>query len=144
MPRSATSLALVAITLVALCGVSLTSSPSGSSTCVFQAYQYTSLDSVLQCFYNVPFDPEVRSQTIDALKKAVELYAFLDIANNSPDPNLPMKVNILGGLDAISKRYVDQAIALTYYILLSVVANRWFGLTVGIISLCDKTIQVRL
>jgi len=130
-PLGLVVLLVVATTLLNVCQA------QNSTTCVFQAGAYTSYDSVLQCFYSIPFDPVVKNQTIDALKKAVELYAFLDIANDSPDPNLPMKVNILGGLDAIAKRYaVHRSLARS-------LRHRLSNLTIAIACLsCAKTLQV--
>ena len=38
------------------------------------------------------------------MRKALKLYAFRDISISSPDPNLPLKVNLEAGLDAIAAK----------------------------------------
>lgn len=40
----------------------------------------------MKCFHSVPFNETIRSHTISQLEKSMQLYAFLDIASNPPDP----------------------------------------------------------
>jgi hypothetical protein len=48
----------------------------------------------------------VRIQTLDTLNKTKELYAFIDIARDSPDPNLPLNVDIGEGLKVFRIFYI--------------------------------------
>jgi hypothetical protein len=47
----------------------------------------------------------VRAQTVDALRKVLQLYVFLDIANKSPAPELPVSVDMLSELNRINKQF---------------------------------------
>lgn len=73
-------------------------------TCQFEAQQYTSYDALVQCFFSVPINLDVKQQTIDSLRRALQLYTFLDIAVESPSEHLPVSVDMLAGLDAIAAR----------------------------------------
>ena len=96
--------ALVLVAVVLACFLAVAhGKPTASDVCVFQAGQWTSYDSVMQCIYSVPVNNAVKNQTIDALKKALMLYTFLDISRDSPDPQLPCHVDMLSALDYILK-----------------------------------------
>jgi len=42
-------------------------------------------DYVMNCFRSVPWNETVKQTTLTALTKAMQLYAFLDIATNPPN-----------------------------------------------------------
>jgi hypothetical protein len=96
-------LATVAVVFVALASMTPVARGSSNNVCVFQANQWTSFDSVMQCFYSIPVNNDVKSQTVDALQKALQLYTFLDISNDSPEPRLPVHVNMTEALSYILK-----------------------------------------
>ena len=68
---------LAVVVLVALSALPQASArgSANSNVCVFQAGAWTSLDSVMQCFYSFPVNLAVKNQTIDALQKALQVCA---------------------------------------------------------------------
>lgn len=54
--------------------------------CVFEKDRLYRHADVFKCFLSVPFNTTVRDQTLDVLQAAYQLFAFLDIAVNPPDP----------------------------------------------------------
>mmetsp|Transcript_10773 Transcript_10773/g.30278 ORF Transcript_10773/g.30278 Transcript_10773/m.30278 type:complete len:638 (+) Transcript_10773:39-1952(+) len=92
---------VVVVALVLVVGVSY-----GAELCEFSAGEFYSRESVMACFNSIPFSLSVRRQTVDALVKTNELYPFLDIARDAPDPNLPMSVDLRTGLrDILANSY---------------------------------------
>ena len=77
---------------------------STQQTCSFQENGFYSYDEVLQCFKSIPLDYQVKTQTLETMRRSLEVYAFYDIAHDSPDPNLPLKVNMQKGLQEIYDR----------------------------------------
>jgi len=92
-------LVLGAILFSSVCVAQQTSSP-----CVFtegEFYQYT---QVMNCFHSILLTDDVKYTTLETLKRSLEIYAFYDIAHDSPDPNLPLQVNMQQGLEEIANR----------------------------------------
>eukprot|EP01094_Clydonella_sp_ATCC50884_P020977 TRINITY_DN4496_c0_g1_i1.p1 TRINITY_DN4496_c0_g1~~TRINITY_DN4496_c0_g1_i1.p1 ORF type:complete len:673 (-),score=242.65 TRINITY_DN4496_c0_g1_i1:108-2126(-) len=90
--------------IVALAVLAVAWGGAAAATCEFTAGEWTTWDEARQCLYSIPNDPAVQALTVDAMAKSAEIYAFLDIANNSPDPNLPVQVDVLAELAAIGQR----------------------------------------
>ena len=63
----------------------------------------------MNCFATIPLDENVKIQTLDTLNKTKELYAFIDIARDSPDPNLPLQVDIGAELKRIGRTNYQTA-----------------------------------
>eukprot|EP00007_Cunea_sp_BSH-02190019_P009938 CAMPEP_0174230054 /NCGR_PEP_ID=MMETSP0417-20130205/888_1 /TAXON_ID=242541 /ORGANISM="Mayorella sp, Strain BSH-02190019" /LENGTH=645 /DNA_ID=CAMNT_0015307679 /DNA_START=152 /DNA_END=2086 /DNA_ORIENTATION=- len=82
-----------------------TVSVSASELCQFTQGKIATFQEAHDCFQSVPFNESVRAQTIDTLRKVMQLYVFLDIANKSPAPQLPVSVDILSELDRISRQF---------------------------------------
>lgn len=64
--------------------------PAAADPCVFSSSPsgdvlYTQ-QQVMACFSSIPFNSTVRDQTLDVLTRAYQLFTFLDIASNPPDP----------------------------------------------------------
>lgn len=72
--------------------------------CIFTEGDFYNYDQVTQCFYSIRMDETIKLQTIETMRKAIEVYAFLDIANHSPDPHLPVQIDMLAGLQTIENR----------------------------------------
>lgn len=81
------------------CGATQSADP-----CTFTKGSFYSVQQLLTCYRSVPFDDEVRSTTIQSLQASAQIYTFLDISNQSPDPNLPMQVNLLDDLMSLFQR----------------------------------------
>lgn len=77
---------------------------ASAGTCEFVENHFYTYDQVLQCFHSIPLTPEVKTQTLETLRRSLEIYAFYDIAHNSPSPQLPLHVNMQLGLQEIYDR----------------------------------------
>ena len=68
--------------------------------------QYQSYDDVISNFRSIPYNITSATNTVANLKKWYQLYAFLDIAADPPQPFYP-PVDILGSLtELLSKEYI--------------------------------------
>ena len=65
---------------------------SAQEQCVFSAGEWVPYAAARDCFESVPFSDEVRDETVDMLQKGMQLFGFLDISNDSPEPKFPMQV----------------------------------------------------
>ena len=77
---------------------------SVGALCEFEADGYYSYQEILDCYHTIPLDDDIKYTTLETLRRSLEIYSFYDIAHDSPDPNLPMKVNMQQGLDTIANR----------------------------------------
>jgi hypothetical protein len=92
-------------TVVGLFLVMCTLLPVASTgTCEFVENYFYTYDEVLQCFHSIPLTNEVKTQTLETMKRSLEIYAFYDIAHDSPSPELPLQVNMQQGLQQIYDR----------------------------------------
>ncbi|KAI9290748.1 hypothetical protein K502DRAFT_353662, partial [Neoconidiobolus thromboides FSU 785] len=57
--------------------------------------QIVTYDEAIRCYKEFPFNETVRENTLDTLKKALPFYAFLDIAKSSPEPKIPLKLDLI-------------------------------------------------
>jgi hypothetical protein len=56
---------------------------------------------IMDCFTSIPFNDTIRQHTITNLEKAMQLYTFLDIAADPPDPVIGTpKVDLLKLLES--------------------------------------------
>ena len=92
--------ALLYFFFLAVCFVCVQS----SSPCVFDEGEYYDYEETLECFMSIPLTDDIKFTTLATLNRSLELYTFYDIAHNSPDPNLPMQVNMQQGLQEIASR----------------------------------------
>lgn len=76
-----------------------------SGPCHFTSGSFYSYDEVLNCYHSIVLTDEIKYTTLQTLNRSLELYAFYDISHNSPDPNLPIKVNMQQALKTIANRY---------------------------------------
>ena len=53
--------------------------------CVFHANTFYPSSQVFDCFSTIPFNETIRTQTLDVLSKAMEIYTFKDIATSPPN-----------------------------------------------------------
>lgn len=58
----------------------------------------------MNCFHSILLTDDVKFTTLETLKRSIEVYAFYDIAHNSPDPNLPLHVDMQRGFQEIADR----------------------------------------
>ena len=103
LPRHAHTRTLFLVALVAVLVLAQATSPP-SPLCVFQAYSVVPFEDALRCIEAVPLQAAAKSQTLDALERAVQLYSFLDISRKSPEPLLPVQVDLEAGLASIRSR----------------------------------------
>ena len=74
------------------------------ATCEFDEGEFYSFQEIVDCFYSIPLEDDIKYTTLETLKRSLEIYTFYDIAHNSPDPNLPLKVDMQRGLEIIANR----------------------------------------
>ena len=74
--------------------------------CSFTEGQFASYNAVQQCFYSIPLSDEIKEQTVQTMLLSSEMYAFLDIARDSPTPELPVHVDLHKELMEIRERLV--------------------------------------
>ena len=72
--------------------------------CIFTEGEFYSYTDVLNCFHSIYLTDDVKFTTLTTLNRSLELYAFYDIAHDSPDPNLPLNVLMQRGLLTIANR----------------------------------------
>lgn len=77
---------------------------SCNAQCVFTENDFYTYTEVMNCFHSILLTDDVKFPTLETLKRSIELYAFYDIAHNSPDPNLPLHVDMQRGFEEISNR----------------------------------------
>jgi len=83
----------------------------GDDLCNFQQGSFYSRRDVILCFQSIPLTESVRLQTIATLKQIAPLYTFLDQAQQSPDLNLPLSVDLIQGLTTIATTPYTSAFA---------------------------------
>jgi hypothetical protein len=93
------------LTLALLVLTAAASQAHAQGVCSLQAKEVASLDDVLKCVRSVPFSEEVRTATLDTMRRTFPLYAFFDIVRDSPDPvHFPMQVDLEQELDRIGRQ----------------------------------------
>jgi hypothetical protein len=74
---------IVASALLVLVAASLASSANAAG-CSFTGRTFHSYEEVYKCLEQVPFSDSLRQATLSNLRKTFSMYAFRDIAKNSP------------------------------------------------------------
>jgi len=74
------------------------------SPCVFTKDDFYSYTKVMNCFHSIYLTDDIKYTTLQTLQRSIEVYAFYDIAHDSPDPNLPLQVDMQRGLSEIADR----------------------------------------
>jgi hypothetical protein len=69
--------------------------------CQYDAQQLLTITDMMECWTLIPYNTEVTTSTIDILRKTIPLYVFLDSARDSPDPRLPVNIDLDEALSGV-------------------------------------------
>ncbi|KAL9649024.1 hypothetical protein ABK040_008401 [Willaertia magna] len=72
--------------------------------CVLNAMQPVPYTQLKNCATSIPFSQKIKDDTLTSVKKTIPLYIFVDIAKQSPDPNIILSVDLKAGLDEITNQ----------------------------------------